>query len=132
MATIPADGCSRDAAAGGFETPEEATACVIRAADVPSGRGNRVLFAKSSTICRRAHIPLGLPGRSTGPFLLFVGRLSAQKGLDLLLAAFKRLRAERPDLQLVLMGPDFRGYEAESDKSPPTSEWPIGCFLPEF
>ncbi|MGH9257347.1 MAG: glycosyltransferase [Vicinamibacterales bacterium] len=47
-----------------------------------------------------------------GPFLLFVGRLSAQKGLDLLLGAFKRLRYAHPNLWLVIAGPDFRGYEA--------------------
>jgi glycosyltransferase involved in cell wall biosynthesis len=49
----------------------------------------------------------------TGPFLLFVGRLSQQKGLDLLLAAFERLTHAHPDLRLVAVGPDFRGYEAQ-------------------
>jgi glycosyltransferase involved in cell wall biosynthesis len=48
-----------------------------------------------------------------GPFLLFLGRLSPQKGLDLLLAAFQRLLASHPDLWLVIAGPDYRGYEAE-------------------
>jgi glycosyltransferase involved in cell wall biosynthesis len=47
-----------------------------------------------------------------GPFLLFLGRLSRQKGLDLLLAAFKRIAAVRPNLRLVLAGPDHEGYEA--------------------
>ncbi len=45
-----------------------------------------------------------------GPFLLFVGRLSRQKGLDLLLGAFARLAREREDLWLVLAGPDPDGY----------------------
>jgi glycosyltransferase involved in cell wall biosynthesis len=67
----------------------------------------------------------GLPPRGTfraafpmidGPFLLFVGRLSAQKGLDLLLGAFERLRHAHPDHWLVIAGPDFRGYEAEVRK----------------
>jgi len=48
----------------------------------------------------------------TGPFLLFLGRLSRQKGLDLLLPAFQRLARSRPDLWLVLAGPDHEGYEA--------------------
>lgn len=48
-----------------------------------------------------------------GGFLLFLGRLSPQKGLDLLLPAFHRVLKIRPELSLVLMGPDYRGYEAE-------------------
>ncbi len=47
-----------------------------------------------------------------GPFLLFVGRLSRQKGLDLLLGAFARVAREREDLSLVLAGPDPDGYGA--------------------
>jgi glycosyltransferase involved in cell wall biosynthesis len=47
-----------------------------------------------------------------GPFLLFMGRLSRQKGLDLLLPAFRRVSATRPDLRLVLAGPGHEGYEA--------------------
>ena len=48
-----------------------------------------------------------------GPFLLFLGRLSRQKGLDLLLPAFQRLLRTRPDLRLVLAGPDHEGYQAD-------------------
>ena len=48
-----------------------------------------------------------------GHFLLFLGRLSRQKGLDLLLPAFQRLLQARPDLRLVLAGPDHEGYERE-------------------
>lgn len=62
-----------------------------------------------------------LPSRGTfrsafpaidGPFLLFVGRLSRQKGLDLLIGAFARLARERPELWLVLAGPDPDGFGA--------------------
>lgn len=48
-----------------------------------------------------------------GPFLLFVGRLSPQKGLDLLLAAHARIARERPNLWLVVAGPDYRGYASQ-------------------
>ncbi len=48
-----------------------------------------------------------------GPFLLFLGRLSRQKGLDLLLPAFQRLLRARPDLRLVVAGPGHEGYERE-------------------
>lgn len=48
-----------------------------------------------------------------GPFLLFLGRLSHQKGLDLLLPAFERLSRARPELQLVLAGPDHEGYQQQ-------------------
>jgi glycosyltransferase involved in cell wall biosynthesis len=48
-----------------------------------------------------------------GPFLLFLGRLSPQKGLDLLLRAFRRILRARGNLWLVLAGPDYRGYETQ-------------------
>ncbi|WP_428265169.1 glycosyltransferase family 4 protein [Haliangium sp.] len=40
------------------------------------------------------------------PVLGFVGRLSVDKGVPTLAAAWVRLRAEHPDLHLVLVGPD--------------------------
>jgi glycosyltransferase involved in cell wall biosynthesis len=47
------------------------------------------------------------------PFLLFLGRIARQKGIDRLLHAFARILQARPNLQLVLAGPDHEGYEAE-------------------
>ncbi len=44
----------------------------------------------------------GLPG----PFLLFVGRLASNKGLDVLLTAFAQLADTYPDLSLVVVGED--------------------------
>ena len=74
-------------------------------------------------------VPVGLDGASfahlpsqgtfrnafpavNGPFLLFVGRLCRQKGLDLLLSAFARLAGQHTNLSLVLAGPDPEGYGA--------------------
>jgi glycosyltransferase involved in cell wall biosynthesis len=46
------------------------------------------------------------PGRAaaTGPVILFFGTLQAYKGVDLLLDAFARVRAQRPDARLVIAG----------------------------
>lgn len=43
-------------------------------------------------------------GLGAGPVLLYVGRLGREKNLELLLRAFRRVRAERPDCRLVLVG----------------------------
>ncbi|NNE50962.1 MAG: glycosyltransferase family 4 protein [Sulfitobacter sp.] len=48
----------------------------------------------------------------TGIHLLFVGRFDRQKGLDILLPAFARARAARPDLHLHLVGGAVRGSPA--------------------
>lgn len=42
--------------------------------------------------------------------VLFVGRLSPQKGLDLLIAAFRAVVYGHPDAHLVIAGPDGDGY----------------------
>ena len=42
-----------------------------------------------------------------GPVLLYVGRLSSEKGIHVLLAAFDRIRRRRPDATCVLIGPDW-------------------------
>jgi glycosyltransferase involved in cell wall biosynthesis len=42
--------------------------------------------------------------------ILFLGRINFKKGLDLLVRAFARLARERPDLHLVVAGPDDDGW----------------------
>lgn len=45
-------------------------------------------------------------GGHTGPIVLNHGRIAAKKGLDILVRAFARVHAARPDALLVLVGPD--------------------------
>jgi glycosyltransferase involved in cell wall biosynthesis len=42
--------------------------------------------------------------------VLFLSRISRQKGIDLLIPAFRLVAAEYPDAHLVLAGPDGEGY----------------------
>lgn len=46
---------------------------------------------------------------SGAPCLLYVGRMSKEKGVSDLLTAFSRLREQCPDLRLILVGPDEEG-----------------------
>lgn len=56
----------------------------------------------------RADAAPGAPRR-----LLFLGRVSPVKGLDILLRAWKVVQAEAPDWELSVVGPDDRGHLAE-------------------
>ncbi len=48
----------------------------------------------------------------TSPLVLFLGRIHPLKRLDLLAAAFARVRERHPDAHLVIAGPDEEGYRA--------------------
>jgi glycosyltransferase involved in cell wall biosynthesis len=47
------------------------------------------------------------PGLGERPFVLFLSRLAAQKGVDLLVPAFEIVARENPHLCLAVAGPDF-------------------------
>jgi len=48
----------------------------------------------------------------TGPLILFLGRIHPIKRLDLVAAAFARVRQQHPDAHLVIAGPDEEGHRA--------------------
>lgn len=48
--------------------------------------------------------------------VLFLGRLNFKKGLDILAAAFDLVRKDRPDVHLVIAGPDNEGYAWRVEK----------------
>jgi glycosyltransferase involved in cell wall biosynthesis len=48
--------------------------------------------------------------------ILFLGRISSGKGLDILVQAFARVARERKDVCLLLVGPDQWGYQSAIEK----------------
>lgn len=53
----------------------------------------------------------GSPGRAAeGPYILFLGRIHAKKGLDILMPAFERIAQTDPALSLVIAGTVDEGY----------------------
>lgn len=75
-----------------------------RYAVVPNGVDVDRFVSPSAQDVRGARVSLGLDGPRVGPVLVCVGRLSRQKGQDLLLAAWPRIREAFPHAVLVLVG----------------------------
>lgn len=100
------------AAAVVFDTPEEG-----RLASYSPRRPEWIMAAGIDSADFAQLPPLGTFRAACpaveGPFLLFLSRLSPQKGLDLLLPAFERIARARANLWLVVAGPDYRGHESE-------------------
>lgn len=61
---------------------------------------------------QRIRTELQIPG--IAPCLVYVGRMSKEKGVPDLLAAFGQLRADFTDLHLILVGPDEEGLLTKS------------------
>lgn len=53
-----------------------------------------------------------LPALRSRRYLLFLARIQAKKGCDLLIDAFARIAPLAPDLDLVMAGPDQTGWQA--------------------
>jgi glycosyltransferase involved in cell wall biosynthesis len=58
----------------------------------------------------RGRFRANYPALEACPIALFLSRLAPKKGLDLLLPAFAAVHEKCPEAQLVLAGPDDRGY----------------------
>lgn len=66
----------------------------------------RVTVVYNPVLTRELDAGLAEPGNTVaaGPYVLAVGRLTAQKNYPLLIRAFRRVLRQRPDLQLVILG----------------------------
>lgn len=64
-------------------------------------------------------------GLGAAPLAVCVGRLSAQKGQDLLLRAWPRVRHEVPAAELVLVGDGPARGELEGRKPPACASWAV-------
>lgn len=60
--------------------------------------------------------PSDVPPPVDGPYVLFVSTLEPRKGVDDLLDAHQRVRAQHPDVQLVLAGPAGWGEPPDTDR----------------
>lgn len=74
--------------------------------------GNGIFAEELADLPPRGAFRAGRPALGEAPFALFMGRLHHKKGLDILASAMRRLGETRPDLHLVVAGPDD-GAEAE-------------------
>ena len=62
------------------------------------------------TLPPRGEFRRRFPAIPNGPMVLFLGRISPQKGLDLLVPAFRTVLDRYPNAHLVLAGPDGEGH----------------------
>lgn len=75
----------------------------------------------------------GLPVDNSRPLLAFCGRLTKQKGLDMLLNVLPPILIEHPDVQIVLIGSGEERYRLELNVLQKTFKKQIGLHLrPDF
>jgi glycosyltransferase involved in cell wall biosynthesis len=86
-----------------FTMSERTRRSFIEDFGIPSDRV-RTIFAGPNFDPDAIEPPERLPGRP--PTVLFVGRDFARKGGDALLTAFRRVRQEIPNAELIIVGPD--------------------------
>ncbi|EUB94923.1 glycosyl transferase group 1 [Rhizobium sp. CF080] len=106
----------RDAAAVLFTCEEER--CRARGTFRGYGYTERVLSFGTADSPARAENQLPafhrlLPALKGRRFLLFLGRIHAKKGCDLLVEAFSKIAASHPDIDLVMAGPDQSGLKSK-------------------
>jgi glycosyltransferase involved in cell wall biosynthesis len=82
---------------------------------VTCGVDDRFFTPAPSDDCRR-ELRREAGREDDGPLILFVGTLTARKGVDLLLDSFERLLPRHPSAVLVLMGPRSRAEDPTLDE----------------
>jgi len=60
-----------------------------------------------------------VPELGDAPYVLFLGRLHEQKGIDLLLAAFQLVIRQHPTAKLIIAGPDYGRSDEIKQRSAP-------------
>lgn len=94
----------------------DGAAAVRFTSEAERAEARRLDFAAEDAVIPHPYEPrngIGTPTEREQGLVLFLSRLAPKKGIDLLLAAMARARADRPDLRLVLAGSGPPSYERE-------------------
>ena len=73
---------------------------------------NGLDFSEFENLPSKGYFKQQHPTLSENKYILFMGRINKQKGLDILVEAFRKLTQDHKDLYLVIAGPD-NNYKAE-------------------
>ena len=98
--------------------------------EVGGGKGLRAESARQREVEPRANqeTPAWMKRRRPKR-LLFLSRIHAKKGLDLLVPAWGKLTNEFPDWELLIVGPDEGGYQAAVEKMMAESGCSETCWI---